>query len=68
MTWGDYCAYSLGQQRLRAERWEQVRKLAYVQASSMGGLEVAEAEFMPLPFDEVAEVEEFTQDELNFIL
>jgi hypothetical protein len=51
MEWGEYLAYSAGQKRMRAERWEQVRRISYTTASAMGGLEVSETEFMQLPYD-----------------
>ena len=51
MTWGEYLAWSLGNYRNGVEKWEQVRKIVYSTAATMGGLEIPETEFMPLPFD-----------------
>ena len=67
MTWGDYVAYSMGINRRRAEKWEMVRKLAFVQASSMGGMEATEQEFMPLPYDANEQNESESDDELELI-
>jgi hypothetical protein len=57
MTFGEYVAYSMGINRRRAENWEMVRKLAFVQASCMGGMEATEQEFMPLPYDQIEQNE-----------
>lgn len=64
MTWGEYLAYSAGQKRARTEKWEQVRKVAYSIARTMGGVEQSETEFMPLPFDAGDNEVEYIPDEL----
>jgi hypothetical protein len=53
MTFGEYVAWSVGQYKKEIERWQRTRVLAYTSASAMGGMSKSEAEFMPLPFDEV---------------
>jgi hypothetical protein len=53
----------MGINRRRAENWEMVRKLAFVQASSMGGIEATEQEFMPLPYDAIEQNDSELNDE-----
>ena len=63
MTWGEYLSWSLGNYRNGVEKWEQVRKIVYSTACSMGGLEIEETKFMPLPFDNTEPTEEYYLDE-----
>lgn len=58
MTWGEYLAWSLGNYRNGVEKWEQVRKIVYSTACSIGGLDIEETKFMPLPFDIIEPTEE----------
>ena len=71
MTWGEYCCYSIGVQRRSIEKWEQTRKLMYIQASTMGGMEVSENEFMPLPYDQDQKdepIKKLSLEELNRLI
>jgi len=71
MTWAEYCCYSIGVQRRAVEKWEQIRKIIYVQASSVGGMEITESEFMPLPYDEENQSEPqktLSIEELNLLI